>query len=102
MRLMRKPEVESLVGLSGTQVDNLERRGDFPRRVVLSPRAVAWVESEITAWCLARAAARQDRQASEAAYVARLPAPVRRRREMARSAPGAKRPTPGGAAAIAA
>jgi prophage regulatory protein len=81
MRILRRPEVELRTGLSNSQRDILEARGEFPRRVPLGPRTVGWIEAEIDAWCAERIAARDDRQRRTEAYQARLPEPVRRRRE---------------------
>jgi prophage regulatory protein len=38
----------------------LETQGDFPRRVTLGERRVAWVEQEIDEWIAARIAARDE------------------------------------------
>jgi len=50
---------EIRVGLSRTTIWRLQRRGQFPRQVRLSPNRVGWLESEINAWIAARAAARE-------------------------------------------
>ena len=39
-------------------IDRLEKAGEFPKRVQLSPNRVAWVESEIDDWIAQRIAAR--------------------------------------------
>ena len=57
-RLIRMGEVQQRTGIKATTIDELEERGDFPKRVRVSPRAVAWVESEIDEWIEARMAAR--------------------------------------------
>jgi predicted DNA-binding transcriptional regulator AlpA len=53
-RLVRDPECHHRVGLSKTQRDDAEARGEFPRRVRITPggRAVAWLESELLAWLI--------------------------------------------------
>ncbi|MBM4264265.1 MAG: AlpA family phage regulatory protein [Deltaproteobacteria bacterium] len=51
---LRREEVISRVGLSDTTIYNLEISGKFPRRIAITPRCVAWRESEIQAWIQAR------------------------------------------------
>jgi prophage regulatory protein len=63
-RMMLWPEVHHLVGLSRTTIWRLERTGQFPRRVLLSARAVGWQESELKAWLAKRLAARDGRDVS--------------------------------------
>jgi len=53
-RLLRFPEVQERVGLSRTHIWRLERTGEFPQRVKLGPRCVAWRASEIEAWIESR------------------------------------------------
>jgi prophage regulatory protein len=48
------------VGASKVTLWRWERAGQFPRRVVLSPQRVAWIESEIDGWIAARIAARRQ------------------------------------------
>jgi prophage regulatory protein len=54
LRIIRKPEVERIIGYSGVQIWRLERKGEFPQRVQLSPMAVGWLESEVLEWIQAR------------------------------------------------
>ncbi len=49
-KLIRLPEVQRLTGLGKTTIYTLERRGRFPRRRKLTPRASAWLESEVILW----------------------------------------------------
>ncbi|WP_198947976.1 helix-turn-helix transcriptional regulator [Magnetofaba australis] len=49
-RILRKPEVRKLTGLSGTTLWRRERAGDFPKSVRLSPNAIGWRRSEVEAW----------------------------------------------------
>jgi prophage regulatory protein len=42
------------------------KRGEFPAPLYLSPRALAWVESEVDAWLVARLAERDARLAETA------------------------------------
>ena len=55
--LLRKPDVAGRLGISQSTIQRLEKAGDFPRRVRLGPRAVAWRASEIEDWIADRAAA---------------------------------------------
>jgi prophage regulatory protein len=48
-RLIRKPEVCAITGLSPSEIDRRERAGNFPRRIKISERAVAWKSDEIEA-----------------------------------------------------
>lgn len=56
-RLIRRPEVESIVGLKRSMIYRLMREGRFPTPVKLSARAVAWRLSEVQAWQAERQAA---------------------------------------------
>jgi prophage regulatory protein len=60
-RVLRKPDVEGLVGLTARHLSALERDGLFPKRFTLIPggRAVGWLESEVQAWLAERAASRE-------------------------------------------
>ena len=51
-RLIRWPEVHSLVGLGRSHVHQLAAKGLFPkpRKLIPGGRASAWVESEILSW----------------------------------------------------
>jgi prophage regulatory protein len=55
-RLISFTELKSLVGLpySRATLWRMERRGDFPQRIKLSPRRSAWRLSELRAWIDAR------------------------------------------------
>lgn len=53
-RLLRRPTVEALTGLSRSGIYDRIRRGEFPAPVSLGASAVAWVESEVNAWIQAR------------------------------------------------
>lgn len=47
---LRRPEVESLTGLGRTTIYDLMARGQFPRPVKLTGKAVAWPESKVAEW----------------------------------------------------
>lgn len=53
-RLLRRPAVEALTGLSRSGIYDRIRRGEFPAPVSLGASAVAWVESQVIAWIQAR------------------------------------------------
>jgi prophage regulatory protein len=57
-RILRKPAVLAIVGMSYTTIWRRYRSGDFPRPIRLSPGCVGWRESEITRWLAARPAVR--------------------------------------------
>jgi prophage regulatory protein len=57
--LLRQNEVLARTGLRETQQRNLEQRRQFPQRVLLGPRTVAWREDEINEWIAARTGPRQ-------------------------------------------
>ena len=52
--VLRKPDVESITGLDRTTIDRLESRGEFPRRIKLSTRAIGWKASEVEQWLHSR------------------------------------------------
>lgn len=56
IRMLRVSQVLAITGLSKTKIYDLQNKGDFPMRVQLSPRRVAWVEAEVQAWLEARVA----------------------------------------------
>jgi prophage regulatory protein len=58
MKMLRERDVRQLTGLSRVTRWRLERRGEFPRKVRLSERAVGWPEAEILAWLQERVEAR--------------------------------------------
>lgn len=48
--LILKHERKRLVPLSEPTIWRMERRGEFPRRIRVSPGRVAWRRSEIERW----------------------------------------------------
>ncbi len=58
-RILRKPEVREISGLSRTTRWRLERDGKFPARRKLSDNAIGWLESEIRDWVATRNVSRQ-------------------------------------------
>lgn len=62
-RFIKRQEVESITGLSCTELYRRIAAGTFPKQVTLGPKSVVWVESEILAWCDARIAERRGEAA---------------------------------------
>ena len=56
IRMLRIAQVLTLTGLGKTKIYELQSQGDFPMRVQLTPKRVAWVEAEVQAWLAARIA----------------------------------------------
>lgn len=54
---LRRREVERLTGLSRTTIYDMMSKGQFPRPVKLTGKAVAWRESVIEEWLASRPAA---------------------------------------------
>lgn len=59
-RLIQFPAVKAMTGLSRSSVYRLERRGEFPRRVMLTPYCCAWSADEIETWIEQRLQARSS------------------------------------------
>jgi prophage regulatory protein len=53
-QFLRWPDVERITGLSRTTIWRLERDGDFPERVSIGPRAVAWRLGDVQRWAETR------------------------------------------------
>ena len=53
-RVMRLPDVQEHVGLRRSAIYELVKRGDFPRPIKLSKRAVGWRESDVLKWLASR------------------------------------------------
>ncbi|PLL13658.1 DNA-binding protein [Tabrizicola sp. TH137] len=56
-KYLRRPAVEEMTGLSRSTIYLLMSRGDFPRPVKLTTKAVAWSEAAVTEWLASRAPA---------------------------------------------
>ena len=59
-RLLRLPAVLDRVGVSRASLYRMIAAGEFPAPVQLSPRSVAWPESDVSEWIEARIAGRGD------------------------------------------
>jgi prophage regulatory protein len=62
-RLLPWSRVQDITGLSRTTAWRMQRSGDFPAPVPVSPGRVGWSESELTAWKAARKAGGRVRPA---------------------------------------
>ena len=65
--IFRPQKTEQITGYTNRQLRNLEAKGEFPKRFLLSPggRAKGHLKSEVLAWMRERAASRNtDRKRS--------------------------------------
>lgn len=62
IKILRKPEVIRITGLSNTSIFERTKSGLFPSSISLGGRAVGYLESEISAIVTARAAGHNDEQ----------------------------------------
>jgi prophage regulatory protein len=53
-RILRRPEVVHLTGLSTSTLYAMMARGEFPRPVRLGRRAVGWSDAVVQGWLAAR------------------------------------------------
>ena len=61
--LIRLPEVERRVGVSGREIYRRVSAGNFPRPVKIGTRSIAWIEAEIDAYVETKIAGRDARPA---------------------------------------
>ncbi|MDA8520379.1 helix-turn-helix transcriptional regulator [Acidovorax sp. NCPPB 4044] len=52
--LINRKKLLAMIPLSERTIFNMEQRGEFPRRIALTSRNVAWDLAEIEAWIEAR------------------------------------------------
>ncbi len=57
-RIIRKPELLNILGLSDPTVYRMEKAGCFPKRLRLGGNSCGWLQSEVDGWIAERAAAR--------------------------------------------
>jgi len=57
-RIIRKPELLNIIGLSDPTIWRMEKNGDFPKRMRLGGNSCGWLESEINQWIEERLAGR--------------------------------------------
>jgi prophage regulatory protein len=53
-RTIRRTELRQIVPLADSTIYEMERRGEFPRRFVLTPRCVVWDLAEVMTWLESR------------------------------------------------
>lgn len=58
-RIIRKPELLAMIGLSDPTIWRMEKDGKFPKRLRLGGNSCGWLESEVNAWLDARLADRE-------------------------------------------
>jgi prophage regulatory protein len=54
MKILNSKEISQITGLSRVTVWRMERKGQFPKRITLSPRRVGWIEDQINKWIFER------------------------------------------------
>lgn len=64
-KLLRRPAVEELTGLSRATIYAMMASGDFPRPLRIGAQAVAWRASDIAAWIESREVAGSAPRAAE-------------------------------------
>ncbi|NSL55051.1 helix-turn-helix transcriptional regulator [Uliginosibacterium aquaticum] len=52
--LINRKKLLAMIPLSERTIFNMEQRGEFPRRIALTSRNVAWDLAEVEAWIEAR------------------------------------------------
>ncbi len=57
---LRRKEVQTRTGLSRSTIYQYIQEGAFPKPVPLGPRAVGWLESEVSAWIAGRVKIARD------------------------------------------
>nr|WP_314433931.1 AlpA family phage regulatory protein [uncultured Brevundimonas sp.] len=49
-RTIKKPELRQMVPLADSTIWDMEQKGEFPKRFLLTPRCVVWDLGEVEAW----------------------------------------------------
>ncbi|MGR5069310.1 helix-turn-helix transcriptional regulator [Vibrio alfacsensis] len=49
-RIIRESERLAMTGISRTTCWQMEKKGEFPKRIQIGPRAVGWLHSQIQDW----------------------------------------------------
>jgi len=57
-RVIRKPELQKIIGLSDVTIWRMEKAGKFPKRISLGANSVGWFENDIEDWFADKAANR--------------------------------------------
>ena len=50
VRILKRPEVEAVTGLSRSTIYLKMEKNEFPRQIQLSTRSVGWLEHEVQEW----------------------------------------------------
>ena len=50
IRIIRRPELREITGLSDATVDRREAAGEFPRRRRIGVQSVGWLSDEVEQW----------------------------------------------------
>lgn len=50
IRFIKRQAVQSIAGISCTEIYRRMAAGNFPKQVMLGPKCVVWVEAEIYDW----------------------------------------------------
>lgn len=62
-KIIKRPEVESVTGLSRSSIYAKMENGTFPKNIKLSQRSVGWLEHEVQEWLESRVSATRERGA---------------------------------------
>ena len=68
--IIRRHEVMRMTGLKATSIWRLEKAGQFPRSIRITPKATGWLRSEVQEWIRNVAKNNRSRAASDAAPAA--------------------------------
>jgi len=60
LSILRRKQVEARTGLARSTIYHHIKAGIFPRPVPLGPRAVGWIESDVSNWIAERVALARD------------------------------------------
>ncbi|WP_312396701.1 helix-turn-helix transcriptional regulator [Stutzerimonas kunmingensis] len=50
-RFIKLAKVKDYTSLSTSEIYRRIAAGTFPKQITLGPKSVAWIESEVLAWC---------------------------------------------------
>nr|WP_312295452.1 AlpA family phage regulatory protein [Brevundimonas diminuta] len=53
-RSIKKTQLRQMIPLADSTIWEMERRGEFPKRFLLTPRCVVWDLAEVEAWLALR------------------------------------------------
>lgn len=58
MRILSRKQVRDKVSISFAEIARREARGEFPKRIQISPNRVGWLEDDIDCWIIGLVAKR--------------------------------------------